>query len=758
MPKRPTLLTALALLACALSLFPDLWTAGPDILLTPGDDAADHFAPWLEFGSSELRAGRLPLWNPHQFSGTPFFGAFESALLYPVNWLHLILPAAAAINAGLILHIFLGGFFTALWCRRLGSSPPAAALAGLLFMFSGPFFLRVDAGHLPLLASMAWAPALFWALESYWSAPSRRWMLAGMLFVCLQILAGNPQCLYYTLLAIALYTVAGQIQKTIRVRDAATPLYIYLGGAALAAVQLLTGIDAAGESVRGGGVYYDFAASFSLPAENLLTVLAPRLFGDRLNFPYFGRWYFWETCLFMSATGFFLAGYGLTGGTLKRRRTLGILAVFFLLLALGPQTPLHRLFYYLLPGFGMFRGTAKFAFLAALAAAALAAAGYDRLREAKSPPRGLMLLAAGASLLLWLAGSRLSASAPSALNATQDVLSGLHASRQTFLHSNFYETSTAAVADYAGGQLQRAALFPAALAFLIFLSRHYKQAQLGIAFLLAGEILFFAQASRSSRARLPDYPPSWTNTARQSEGNGRVLHHFLNYPNAAMTRGSSDLWGYGSFVLRRYAEFIAATQGTDPGKASQYLWIKRFPAALTLTRLETVFPSTPSDKIIERPEPMPRLALIKNYAHSSGRDQTLRALMEPSFDPRRLIVLEEEPDPRPTPGGRGGRLELLKEDGDSLEIEAVLEDSAVLLITDAYSSGWRVKSLIKDPPQNRYALLPADHAFRAVPLAAGSHRLLIEYSPLSFRIGIWISLLAWAFYLLAWVRELRLKR
>ena len=44
--------------------------------------------------------------------------------------------------------------------------------------------------------------------------------------------------------------------------------------------------------------------------------------------------------------------------------------------------------------------------------------------------------------------------------------------------------------------------------------------------------------------------------------------------------------------------------------------------------------------------------------------------------------------------------------------------------------------------QEHYDLLPANYILRAVPLGAGNHRLRIEYEPLGYRIGKWISLVS----------------
>ena len=105
-----------------------------------------------------MKSGHLALWNPHCFCGAPFFGNFQSALLYPLNFLYLLLPLSAAINSTIALHVFLGGVFTFYWARRRGLHSLACLLAGMMFMLCGPHFLQIQAGHLPNLCTLIWAP------------------------------------------------------------------------------------------------------------------------------------------------------------------------------------------------------------------------------------------------------------------------------------------------------------------------------------------------------------------------------------------------------------------------------------------------------------------------------------------------------------------------------------------------------------------------------------------------------------------------
>lgn len=178
--------------AVVLFLFGGILLSRDFILSAAGEDLDSYYVGMRQFGFSQLARGNLPLWNPLIFGGTPYFGNFESALLYPPNWLHLILSPARAINLGIALHVFLAGFFTFLWRRRAGASEVAAFLAGLIYMLCGPFYMHVFPGHLSNLCVMAWVPLLFLALDAWFATSNPAWCLLGAAVVTMQIFAGHP--------------------------------------------------------------------------------------------------------------------------------------------------------------------------------------------------------------------------------------------------------------------------------------------------------------------------------------------------------------------------------------------------------------------------------------------------------------------------------------------------------------------------------------------------------------------------------------
>ena len=63
----------------------------------------------------------------------------------------------------------------------------------------------------------------------------------------------------------------------------------------------------------------------------------------------------------------------------------------------------------------------------------------------------------------------------------------------------------------------------------------------------------------------------------------------------------------------------------------------------------------------------------------------------------------------------------------------------LLVVSDTWYPGWRARV---DGETAR--ILRADHAFRALALTAGAHRVELAYAPLSFRLGAALSALGLA--------------
>ena len=759
-------LLALTVAALGATLF------SRDLVFSNADrDLALQFIHWRKFGFDELRAGRLALWNPHIFCGAPFFGGFQSALLYPPNWLYLCLPLGVAINTGIALHVFLTGFGLFLWMRERGLHPLAALFAGVLFMFSGPVFPHIYAGHLPNLCVMAWGPFVFLAIDGWLRSRTPGWLLLGAASVAMQILAGHPQYVFYTGVAAGLYTAAQLLVTRERCRAAAGLAAFPLAGAALGAVQLLEGFHAAGESVRNHGTNLAFAAKFRLPPENLLTALAPNLFGSLGTHHYWGRWHLWEMCVFFGVTGLAMAVYGLAKAPRFRVWSCAAVAFVLVLMAFGSSTPLFHLLYQYAPGFSHFRGWSKFSYPAVLLLIVVAATGFDGLLRGgvRSWRGGLLVLGLGVGCGIFaLLESRTVATGTTGALAPWHFWIHLlsNSLERDYVGAANLDGSVyiAAMARYAVCQVEFTALTLAILGAILLLARRHPRALAGVLVLASVEMVSFA---RSCLDRFPLQDVFTTPDARflsaHAAGNFRVRDE--NNDNLAMSVGGYDLWGYDPGVLRRYAEWISASQGRDPDDAAETVDVHRAPAVFaSLLRVRSMIPAdwTPSDG--ERPitvggvtvPPASRLMLVPHARVVPARNEELAAIFNPAFDPAQEVLLETAPVPAPTGAALPGAVRLVAETTDSLTIEADLEAPAILLVTDAYADGWSARSLLPARgavARTHYQVLPADYCLRGIPLGQGHHRILLEYRPTAYVVGKWVSLASLFLYLagvIAW--------
>ncbi len=129
-------------------------------------ELAVWFVPELELARDELRAGRLPTWNPHARGGAPLHAHGLLGLCYPPNWLALCAddPTARLVLLAWISLATAGLSAFGLF-RALGIGTGAAWFGAALFELATP--LAANAFFWMRLASFVWLPALLWALLAF---------------------------------------------------------------------------------------------------------------------------------------------------------------------------------------------------------------------------------------------------------------------------------------------------------------------------------------------------------------------------------------------------------------------------------------------------------------------------------------------------------------------------------------------------------------------------------------------------------------
>ena len=369
-------------------------------------DGVAEFYPWRAFAADSLHHGFLPLWNPHQFCGTPFVANSQSAVFYPPNLLFDILPVSTAFGVSALLHLMGTGLLMLGFLRFLGLGRVPALLGAVVWQMSAwqaawlalPTFLCVS----------AWLPLALWLVGRFVSRPSARRTMALGACLGVMLLAGHLQIALYCLLLTLGY---GLFRAGPAVRADKTRFLPLLLGAAfalllaggLAAPQLLPAIELSRVSHRAGGAptwpAYQGYVGLAVPPLALITLFLPGFYGNPTQGTFWlpqiirtngGPGAFMENACYVGVLALALAfvGTGLTWRSRPTTRFFSVSALLALLLALG--TPLNALLFFGIPGFAQSGSPGRVLVVWTFCASVLAATGANALLERK-PGRALLV-------------------------------------------------------------------------------------------------------------------------------------------------------------------------------------------------------------------------------------------------------------------------------------------------------------------------------------------------------------------------------
>ena len=164
-------------------------------------DPVLQFQPWLEFNRREIRAGRLPLWNPYAGCGAPHLANGQSAVFDPFHAIAYLgrLPDALAPMAAARLWVAGVGMFLLARHWRLGRW--GRWFAGLVYPFSG---FPIAWLLYPVTSVAVWFPWVLWASDRVLDRPGGRRVATMVLVVALSLFGGHIQTSAHVLLAAGL--------------------------------------------------------------------------------------------------------------------------------------------------------------------------------------------------------------------------------------------------------------------------------------------------------------------------------------------------------------------------------------------------------------------------------------------------------------------------------------------------------------------------------------------------------------------------
>jgi len=343
-------------------------------------DSLGQYFPWRHFAAGELHSGRIPLWNPFQFCGTPFLANGQSAVFYPLNFPFWLMDTARAFAWSALLGSLVALAGTYALARQWRMSRSAGVLSATAFAFCG--YLSAWALLPTLFQTACWLPVclLFFERAVDDEKPARSSVLLALCLAC-ALLAGHAQVFFYLLLALALR------QPFLRrpARGLAVGLGALVFALALSGAQWLSTIELALHSPRvaAGGPSesgWKFVSDRALQISELPSLVRPMnlVWGSLSeNFGYVGV----GVCVLAlcSVVALLARGEKRSSVALRQRLFALSLAVFGILYALA--TPLAKLFFFAVPGVSSMGGTGRSLVLWSLGAALCAGFGLDYLRS-----------------------------------------------------------------------------------------------------------------------------------------------------------------------------------------------------------------------------------------------------------------------------------------------------------------------------------------------------------------------------------------
>jgi hypothetical protein len=371
-------------------------------------DVTFQIQPWLLFTRRELRAGRLPGWNPFQFAGSPFWANGQSAPLFPLHLLFAALPLQLGFVLLPWLRLVIGGCGVWMLGRELGLGPPAALLAALSFALAG---MPVSFALFPMGNALALVPWVLWAVERLAAATAASSSSAGLAggtaagplataiaglaaAAGLQLLAGHPETAAHTALLSLLYlAVRGAARQGAAFLGWAAG---WLGGAALAAVQLLPLALLLPATARWQGPAAGAEPPLRLLLEQPLRLVLPELYGHPAHGTWWGPFNYSATAVYAGALALPLAAAGLARCR-RDRRWLALAVTAAFAFAAAYHWPGVRDLLGVLPVIGR-AAHHRLLFGVELGAALLAGAGCDEWLAGRG--RGILAGGAAAAALL----------------------------------------------------------------------------------------------------------------------------------------------------------------------------------------------------------------------------------------------------------------------------------------------------------------------------------------------------------------------
>jgi membrane protein YfhO len=740
------------------------------------DPVNAHF-PLHRMIKDSLGKMKIPLWDNSLFCGIPVAPGTFSRYLNPlVLSVLLVFPLPLAHDVLLCMYLLTTGIFTYLYLRKMGLHDLPSLIGAVSWMFNGYAMVWFEFEVIQMLALSL--PAMLYFFEIW---IRRRNPISLLLFTmagAVSITSGFAHVLMYQFLFVSTYMVfryfrlrshGDGLKRFTKKEILSVGFAVFLGGL-LSMDFLLSHVSLTNDSQRRGYSFKElYHETGQLPAGYMATLLFPDFYGSPAQPMMFtpnvrggNQSYnnYNELCVYAGVLTLFLAlaamPYLLK---LPDIAFFGSALLVSLAMAMGSilYYPLMRFF----PGLNMTTPT-RVLYIFGFTISVLAAFGAQALISPPCGKRGwifslwLILVAVGVGMfyfsqtdtgIRWATG-----------HLDPDAVKGnFHFFRQHFsLDSPI---------------LRKPMLLFAAAFLLMTLVLFSDKACLKQVFLFAGltilafDLISFAKFYNNVSDRNMAYPSTaGIRYLQKDPAKFRIAAYGPFLHNTFSLFRIPDIGGYSSLYPKRYGEYLHVAQYGNrqpvPDRFSRWVDLRRVGTPLldlintkyilVPPRMKVTYPALDlvydkEIRIYRNKNAFPRVFAAHSYLVCEDPAAALAALASSDRDSlRKRVILESEPpDGFPMDNAAAQKpflpaIRIAAYEQDRIEIDVDADRNAFLIVSDSYHPGWRVTVDGREK-----TVLRANYIMRAVPFAAGRHRIVFYFRPPMIMTGIIVTALGW---------------
>jgi len=731
-----------------------------------------------------FRAG----WEPLNDGGRTLEGGWNAISLLSHRFLiQHFFPFPASIAWLAVLSLMWGGIGTYLYCRLIGIGCLGSLAAGLLFALCTENASLINAGHIQKLETISWFPWVLFFLEK--SLRSGRFFHYALtaLMLALQFFNMHWQISFYACLAVAMYWffyVGGRFlkeksdYKRFFGKDLLLAVIMVILFFTTIAMSFAPLLSWSRQSERAGGMGQEEGMSWSMPPEELLTLLVPGMVGysrqEGGDIPapgqayYWGRMHFTQTNDYLGLLPLFLLPLPLLFRRDRYTWFFSFLMTATMLMALGKYTFVYQFMFDHLPGFSTFRVPKMILFLFAFAAAVLMGRGWDLLEGVELPVRTVRRWIFGTGVVVVLIGLFW-------LAVTLGRTTVLSLSSEFIAQPTRYQMDSSLINDrYLNMRREAGVAFGFAMLYLAAIIVWFKRwlparwtfclfMLLLVSDLFRVNSHFFVLADppqankKAAKTDVVEYLEKKIDHYRMQPLNEQNAHYYADYnlPNIS---------AYVTISEKRYKEFLDSFSLTSRMPDMMNLKYLVMPMAEFQSqrgslepKYTPVFASSNGSVVVENRSVLPKAWLVPQVAVVPDPGQRLAIMSNsPEFDPARIAIVETEPLLPMSTGNSAaaaGTASVEKYEPNRISVKASTAVNSLLVLGEKYYRWWYA-----DVDGKRAEIVPVNHILRGVYLSPGQHTVVFRFDPLPFKIGKYLTLGSFALFALMLGWECRGRR